>query len=371
MKHLQKMPGGRPKSKLKRSPNSDINSKLSKTRRRQALDKARHDGKGHGEQGHGEEGGSEISSSEQGKNELGRGEQGLGEKELSGQEQSDQGVEKRGGEQGFREQELCQQGISDQILEDQGIGEENEKYMGGKSDSEEEIELPDSEYEEEAVTVKHSEPEAVSKVKSDESEEQEKERISSLRQAARNKQWANRYEKEQVKEAVKEEKLKEKAEGSGEKKAPSSQTILNWKTEMKSLLPPCFEQQLTMLGFVSKSFPECSPISCEKPRLCDREGKSSFYRNLETVKQFLEPIPVKAELLLSWASDLAITDYDQFKAHGLSFSLESDIPVRVLIWEKSEKIKAEVWGNYRREDIRRLTLDHIITVYKVSFTSDS
>ena len=239
------------------------------------------------------------------------------------------------------------------------------------SDSEEYIELPDSEYEEEAVTVKHSEPEAVSKVKSDESEMQEKERISSLRRAARNEQWANRYEKEQIKEAVKEEKQKEKAEGSGEKKAPSSHTILNWKKEMKSLLPPCFEQQLTMLGFVSKSFPECSPISCEKPRLCDREGKSSFYRNLETVKQFLDPIPVKAELLLSWASDLAIIDYDQFKAHGLSFSLESDIPVRVLIWEKSEKIKAEVWGNYRREDIRRLTLDHIITVYQVSFTSNS
>jgi hypothetical protein len=68
MKHLQKMPAGRPKKKLKKSPNCDIDSKLSKTQRRKALDKVRHDGQGHGEQGHAEEGGSEISSSEQGKN---------------------------------------------------------------------------------------------------------------------------------------------------------------------------------------------------------------------------------------------------------------------------------------------------------------
>ena len=92
MKHLQKMPAGRPKKKLKKSPNCDIDSKLSKTQRRKALDKVRHDGQGHGEQGHAEEGGSEISSSEQGKNE-----QGFCEKELS-----DQGVEERVGEQGFR-----------------------------------------------------------------------------------------------------------------------------------------------------------------------------------------------------------------------------------------------------------------------------
>ena len=84
------------------------------------------------------------------------------------------------------------------------------------------------------------------------------------------------------------------------------------------------------------------------------------------MQQFLETTPAKTELLLSWASDLAVNDYEKFKAHGLSFIVESDIPVSVLIWEKSERIKAEVWGNFRREDVRRLTLDHIIRVYQVS-----
>ena len=120
-----------------------------------------------------------------------------------------------------------------------------------------------------------------------------------------------------------------------------------------------------MLGLVSKYFPESSPITVENPGLTEREGKSEFYRKFQAVRQFLEPIPVKAEVLLSWASDLALTDYEQFKAHGLSFSDERDIPVTVLIWEKSEKIKAEVWGNFRREDIRRLTLEHMIRVYQV------
>ena len=60
------MPRGRPKRKYRKSPNSDIDSKLSKTRRRQSLDKPRHDGEGHGEQGHGEEGHGELGHGEEG-----------------------------------------------------------------------------------------------------------------------------------------------------------------------------------------------------------------------------------------------------------------------------------------------------------------
>ena len=193
-----------------------------------------------------------------------------------------------------------------------------------------------------------------------------KERISRLRREARNKQWQNAAKNEQIKEAIREGKVASKAGGSGAVKNPPSKTkISSWKKELKAILPRCFEQQLIMLGLMSKHFPESSPITVENPGLTGREGKSEFYRKLQTVRQFLEPIPVKAELLLSWASDLALTDYEQFKAHGLSFSDERDIPVTVLIWEKSEKIRAEVWGNFRREDIRRLTLDHIIRVYQV------
>ena len=57
--------------------------------------------------------------------------------------------------------------------------------------------------------MKHSQTAAASKVKSDESEEQEKERISSLKGAARNKQWANKHDNEQIKKAVREEKIKD------------------------------------------------------------------------------------------------------------------------------------------------------------------
>ena len=235
-------------------------------------------------------------------------------------------------------------------------------YTEGRSDSE--IELPDNEYDKETVTVEEL-------VKTDEGNEQEQERISQLRREARNKQWENLAKNNQVKKAVKEAKVAVKgakvtSQAGGSKEAPSKTKISDWKKELKALLPPCFEQQLDMLGLVTKNFPESSPITCEKPRLFGREGKSEFYRKLKIVQQFLETTPAKTELLLSWASDLAVNDYEKFKAHGLSFIVESDIPVSVLIWEKSERIKAEVWGNFRREDVRRLTLDHIIRVYQVS-----
>ena len=199
-------------------------------------------------------------------------------------------------------------------------------------------------------------------------DDEEKKRISKVRRESRNKQWENAAKKEQIKEAIREEKLASKAGGAGDiKKPPSKGKVSSWKMELEGILPRCFEQQLIMLGMVSKHFPESSPIAIVNPGLIGREGKSEFYRKLQTVRKFLEPIPVKAELLLSWACDLALTDYEQFKAHGLSFSDERDIPVTVLIREKSENIKAEVWGNFRREDIRRLTLDHMIRVYQVAY----
>ena len=111
-----------------------------------------------------------------------------------------------------------------------------------------------------------------------------------------------------------------------------------------------------MLGLVTKHFPESSPITIVNPGLTGREGKSEFYRKLLIVRQFLEPIPVKSELFLSWASDLAVTDYKQFKAHGLSFSEERDIPVTVLIWEKSKKIKRRGFGERGR--LRTLSIIH-------------
>ena len=124
-----------------------------------------------------------------------------------------------------------------------------------------------------------------------------------------------------------------------------------------------------MLGLVTKHFPESSPITIVNPGLTGREGKSEFYRKLLIVRQFLEPIPVKSELFLSWASDLAVTDYKQFKAHGLSFSDERDIPVTVLIWEKSEKIKAEVWGKGEAENPIHNTLSKTTSAIFSSYNS--
>ena len=293
-------------------------------------------------------------------------------------------VEERGSEQGG-----SQEGVGDKERSEgrgEGRGEMEQdlvdrSYTEGRSDSE--IEIPDSEYDEGMSTLEElvekdgsltDDEEDVSLTDDEEdasltddeeddslTDDEEKKRISKVRRESRNKQWENAAKKEQIKEAIREEKLASKAGGAGDiKKPPSKGKVSSWKMELEGILPRCFEQQLIMLGMVSKHFPESSPIAIVNPGLIGREGKSEFYRKLQTVRKFLEPIPVKAELLLSWACDLALTDYEQFKAHGLSFSDERDIPVTVLIREKSENIKAEVWGNFRREDIRRLTLDHMI-----------
>ena len=372
--YLQKMPAGRPKRKFKQSGNSEISPKLGKTDRRKALDKARHSENKYGhQQGLGEQGQGDNEQGEQGSSEGGKSEQGDSEQGSSEGGRSEQGNSEQGkSEQGSSEQSRSEEGGSESVLrcrgeqeqskqgrgEERGEKEQQLQYSEGKSDSE--IELPDSEYDEDTVTLE----ELVSDVGKDELLEQE--RISRLRRDARNKQWENKSKKEQKKTEIKEEKKASLPEGSEKKSPPSSFKISSWKKEMKMLLPTCFEQQLDMLGIVLKSFPESSSIRCEKPGLSGREGKSEFYRKFKILQQFLEPIPAKAELLLCWASDLAVIDYEKFKDHGLSFSVESDIPVSVLIWEKSERIKAEVWGNYRREDVRRLTLDHMIRVYKVS-----
>ena len=107
---------------------------------------------------------------------------------------------------------LSEHGGSEEGLSGKGSGEGrgemeqellNESYTEGKSDSE--TELPDSEYDADTVTLKEL-------VKTDESNEHEKERISQLWRDARNKQWENVAKKNLLKEAVKEAKVAVKEE---------------------------------------------------------------------------------------------------------------------------------------------------------------
>ena len=70
-------------------------------------------------------------------------------------------------------------------------------------------------------------------------------------------------------------------------------------------------------------------------------------------------------MILSSACKLAITDYAKYKEQGLSFRQESHIPIEIVIKERTEAIKKEVWGNKKKEDVRRLLLDTTIRVYKV------
>ena len=115
-------------------------------------------------------------------------------------------------------------------------------------------------------------------------------------------------------------------------------------------------------------FPECW-VTSSKPRLSSREGKSSFYEQLSTICGFLDSNQFSDWLLLHWASTLADTDYGDFQSSSLAFKEEGDIPMKVLAKVKAARIKEEVWGETRREDVHHLTLEHAIRVYKVSVSS--
>ena len=88
-------------------------------------------------------------------------------------------------------------------------------------------------------------------------------------------------------------------------------------------------------------FPQCQ-VTSNKPRLSSRQGKSSFYEQLSTIRGFLDLNQFSDQLLLHWASTLADTDYGDFQSSGLAFKEEGDIPMQVLAKVKAARIKEEV-----------------------------
>ena len=126
--------------------------------------------------------------------------------------------------------------------------------------------------------------------------------------------------------------------------------------EVPSLLPDGLAVKLDILSMVAPSFPDC-PILSSKPCLANRSGKSTIYKQLKAVKACLISCPLANQVILSWACKLAITDYAEFKEQGLSFRQERDIPIEIVIKERTEAIKNEVWVNTKGEDVRRLLLD--------------
>ena len=115
---------------------------------------------------------------------------------------------------------------------------------------------------------------------------------------------------------------------------------------------------------VTPIFPHCS-IESRRPYLTSRIGKSHLYESLASVKECLRSCPLANKVILVWACDLAHTEYEEFKSRGLKFRLEMDIPRVILLKEKADLIQKDVWGNSRRQDVRRLMLDSSIRVYKV------
>ena len=197
-------------------------------------------------------------------------------------------------------------------------------------------------------------------------EEKRQEDITDKRRSARNVQWKNAREEEAIKDKKKMEKQSRRDD---ESKAESSQTWPSLRTrqraqaELRGILPKSFPSQLELLAMSVGKFPKCR-VTSSQPHLSCRDGKSVIYRQLKVVHEWLAACTFSDQIILHWACDLAVTDYNDFKARGLSFCEEKDIPLTVLTKEKAEQIRSHLWGNRKKEDVRQLTLEHAIQVYK-------
>ena len=140
--------------------------------------------------------------------------------------------------------------------------------------------------------------------------------------------------------------------------------LLRCREEVRGLLPGGLHQELDLLSMVAAWRPEC-PVLSTSQGLSGREGKTQQYERLAQLKACLSSCPLADRVILTWASDLANIDYNQFLACGLTFRDPKDIPRLVVMQQAATRIREEVWGNSRREDVRRQKLDHAIRVFKV------
>ena len=203
------------------------------------------------------------------------------------------------------------------------------------------------------------EAEAEEQLRKEEEQEQEQQRndLSDKRRAARQTQWENFRMKQEKNEEKK--KLNKEAHR-------AVRTLEKWEQELLRLLPKALHSQLDLLALSISSFPESEcGVTAEKAKLTLREGKSQFYVTLKSVKDFLQSCPFRDKLMFNWASQLSQIDYSDFQAHGLHFTSEQDVPVDAIIKEKVEEMRSEVFGNIRREDVRKLNTTLAIRVFKV------
>ena len=202
------------------------------------------------------------------------------------------------------------------------------------------------------------EDEAEDQLRRDEEQEQEQHSkdLSDKRRAARQTQWENFRLKQEENEKKKLNKEAHRA----------VRTLEKWEQELVRMLPEALHSQLDLLALSISSFPESEcGVTVEKAKLTSREGKSQFYRTLKSVKDLLQSCPFRDNLMFNWASKLSQIDYSDFKDHGLRFISEQDVPVDSIIKEKVEEIRSEVFGNIRREDVRKLHTTLAIRVFKV------
>ena len=139
------------------------------------------------------------------------------------------------------------------------------------------------------------------------------------------------------------------------------------REEVRGLLPGGRHQELNLLSMVAAWRPGC-PVLSSSPGLSGREGKTLQYERLAQLKTCLSSCPFADRVILSWASDLATMDFDLFLACSLTFRDSKDTPRMVVMRKAPARIRKEVWGNTKREDVRGLKLDHAIQVYKVGCT---
>ena len=190
--------------------------------------------------------------------------------------------------------------------------------------------------------------------------------ISEVRRNAVKKRWDNDDEPERkgwegLEEEGRYKEVEDEVEIQLEKKEKkkgdcSERTVQRWQADLMSVLPTGFSMQLDLLSQIVGQYPD-SRLLCLNPKLPTREGKSFFYRKL------LSCCPYSQFVIRYWAACLSCTDYGKFREQGLSFSLEKDIPMSVLLKDKADQIKEKIWKDRKRESVRHLALDHAFQTY--------
>ena len=190
-----------------------------------------------------------------------------------------------------------------------------------------------------------------------------------MQREARRVQWDNVKKEKDLQEQRKKEKEESKEHKKQlkqniiEESLPSCRTMIRTQASLRYLLLDEYNSQLELLALIVPEFLDCK-ITSSCTQFSTRERKSTMYRKLKVIRDFLVPLRFRDQCILKWAQNIALIDYNNFKARGLCFVHEKDIPRKLLVREGAEKIWSEMVGKKRKEYTRQLTVLHAIKVYE-------